>query len=143
MSIYLCGATVQGLPHIGHVRSGVAFDVLRRWLMAKGYDVAFIRNVTDIDDKILNKAADAGRPWWEWAATYERAFSAAYDALGVLPPSAEPRATGHITQMVELIERLIERRARVRRRRRRLLRRAEPARLRQAVRPQDRRRAPG
>ena len=108
-SIYLCGATVQGLPHIGHVRSGVAFDVLRRWLTAKGYDVAFIRNVTDIDDKILNKAADAGRPWWEWAATYERAFSAAYDALGVLPPSAEPRATGHITQMVELIERLIER----------------------------------
>ena len=100
---------MQGLPHIGHVRSGVAFDVLRRWLMAKGYDVAFIRNVTDIDDKILNKAADAGRPWWEWAATYERAFSAAYDALGVLPPSAEPRATGHITQMVELIERLIER----------------------------------
>src|SRR5436190_551551 len=108
-SIYLCGATVQGLPHIGHVRSGVAFDVLRRWLTAKGHDVAFIRNVTDIDDKILMKAADAGRPWWEWAATYERAFSAAYDALGVLPPSAEPRATGHITQMVELIERLIER----------------------------------
>ncbi|AMO59308.1 cysteinyl-tRNA synthetase [Mycolicibacterium phlei] len=109
VSIYLCGATVQGLPHIGHVRSGVAFDVLRRWLLAKGYDVAFIRNVTDIDDKILNKAADAGRPWWEWAATYERAFTAAYDALGVLPPSAEPRATGHITQMVELIECLIER----------------------------------
>jgi len=109
VSTYLCGATVQGLPHIGHVRSGVAFDVLRRWLLAKGYDVAFIRNVTDIDDKILNKAADAGRPWWEWAATYERAFTAAYDALGVLPPSAEPRATGHITQMVELIECLIER----------------------------------
>lgn len=108
-SIYLCGATVQGLPHIGHVRSGVAFDVLRRWLTAKGFDVAFIRNVTDIDDKILHKAADAGRPWWEWAATYERAFVAAYDALGVLPPSAEPRATGHITQMVELIEKLIDR----------------------------------
>lgn len=108
-SIYLCGATVQGLPHIGHVRSGVAFDVLRRWLMAKGFDVAFIRNVTDIDDKILVKASEAGRPWWEWAATHERAFAAAYDALGVLPPSAEPRATGHITQIVELIERLIER----------------------------------
>lgn len=108
-SIYLCGATVQGLPHIGHVRSGVAFDVLRRWLTAKGYDVAFIRNVTDIDDKILTKAAEAGRPWWEWAATHERAFTAAYDALGVLPPSAEPRATGHITQIVELIERLIDR----------------------------------
>ena len=107
-SIYLCGATVQGLPHIGHVRSGVAFDVLRRWLMAKGLDVAFIRNVTDIDDKILSKAAEAGRPWWEWAATHERAFSAAYEALGVLPPSGEPRATGHITQIVELIERLVE-----------------------------------
>ena len=107
-SIYLCGATVQGLPHIGHVRSGVAFDVLRRWLLAKGFDVAFIRNVTDIDDKILIKAAEAGRPWWEWAATHERAFASAYDALGVLPPSAEPRATGHITQIVELIERLID-----------------------------------
>jgi cysteinyl-tRNA synthetase len=107
-SIYLCGATVQGLPHIGHVRSGVAFDVLRRWLVAKGFDVAFIRNVTDIDDKILTKAADAGRPWWEWAATHEREFSAAYDALGVLPPSAEPRATGHITQIVDLIERLVD-----------------------------------
>lgn len=107
-SIYLCGATVQGLPHIGHVRSGVAFDVLRRWLLAKGFDVAFIRNVTDIDDKILIRAAEAGRPWWEWAATHERAFASAYDALGVLPPSAEPRATGHITQIVELIERLID-----------------------------------
>ncbi|TSD95628.1 cysteine--tRNA ligase [Skermania sp. ID1734] len=107
-SVYLCGATVQGEPHIGHVRSGVAFDVLRRWLLAHDYDVAFIRNVTDIDDKILNKAADAGRPWWEWAATYERAFDSAYQALGVLPPSCEPRATGHITQMVELIQRLID-----------------------------------
>ncbi len=108
VSIYLCGATVQGMPHLGHVRSGVAFDVLRRWLTANGYDVAFIRNVTDIDDKILTKAAEADRPWWEWAAIHERAFSAAYDALGVLPPSAEPRATGHITQIVELIERLID-----------------------------------
>ncbi len=108
-SVYLCGATVQGEPHIGHVRSGVAFDVLRRWLLAHDYDVAFVRNVTDIDDKILNKARDAGRPWWEWAATYERSFTWAYDRLGVLPPSAEPRATGHITQMVQMIERLIER----------------------------------
>jgi len=108
VSIYLCGATVQGQPHIGHVRSGVAFDILRRWLTARGYDVAFIRNVTDIDDKILNKAAGACRPWWEWAATYERAFTEAYDSLDVLPPSAEPRATGHITQMIELMQRLIE-----------------------------------
>jgi cysteinyl-tRNA synthetase len=76
--------------------------------MARGYEVTFIRNVTDIDDKILNKAADAGRPWWEWAATHDRAFTAAYEALGVLPPSAEPHATGHITQIVELIERLLD-----------------------------------
>ncbi|CAM3252716.1 cysteine--tRNA ligase [Tsukamurella hominis] len=107
--IYLCGATVQGVPHIGHIRSGVAFDVLRRWLIAKGLDVAFVRNVTDIDDKILRKAAEAGRPWWEWAATHEREFTRAYDALGVLPPSAEPRATGFITQMVTYMERMIER----------------------------------
>ncbi|NNH73446.1 cysteine--tRNA ligase [Nocardia uniformis] len=108
-SVYLCGATVQGEPHIGHLRSNIAFDVLRRWLSANGFDVAFIRNVTDIDDKILHKAAEAGRPWWEWAATYERAFDRAYHTLGVLPPSAEPRATGHITQMVRMMQRLIER----------------------------------
>ena len=107
-SVYLCGATVQGEPHIGHVRSGVAFDVLRRWLLAHDYDVAFVRNVTDIDDKILNKAAEAGRPWWEWAATFERSFDWAYQQLGVLPPSVEPRATGHITQMVEMMQRLID-----------------------------------
>lgn len=108
VAIYLCGATVQGLPHVGHIRSGVVFDVLRRWLIARGYDVALIRNVTDIDDKILTKAAAAGRPWWEWAATHERAFTAAYEILGVLPPSAEPRATGHVPQMIELIARLID-----------------------------------
>ncbi|MET3861181.1 cysteinyl-tRNA synthetase [Dietzia sp. 2505] len=108
-SVYLCGATPQSVPHIGHVRSGVAFDVLRRWLLATGYDVAFVRNVTDIDDKILTKAAENGRPWWEWVATHEREFTRAYDALGVLPPSTEPRATGHVTQMIDYMERLIER----------------------------------
>ncbi|MEJ3657331.1 cysteine--tRNA ligase [Actinomycetes bacterium KLBMP 9759] len=108
-SIYVCGATVQGMPHIGHVRSALNYDVLRRWLAHDGYDVALVRNVTDIDDKILTKAAAAGRPWWEWAATHERAFQAAYDRLGCLPASIEPRATGHITQMVQLMERLVER----------------------------------
>src|SRR4051794_9447837 len=107
--MYVCGATVQGVPHVGHVRSGLDFDVLRRWLAHTGNDVLLVRNVTDIDDKILRKAAEAGRPWWEWAATHERAFEAAYRALGCLPASVEPRATGHITQMVELIERLIDR----------------------------------
>ncbi|AEG84691.1 cysteine--tRNA ligase [Corynebacterium ulcerans] len=107
-SIYLCGATPQAQPHIGHVRSGVAFDILRRWLLAKGLDVAFVRNVTDIDDKILRKAEEHGRPWWEWVSTYEREFTWAYDQLGVLPPSVEPRATGHVTQMIDYMQRLID-----------------------------------
>ena len=107
VGIYLCGATVQAPPHIGHVRSGVNFDILRRWLTATGYDVTFIRNVTDIDDKILHKAVHEEIPWWAVAQKYERAFSEAYAALNVLPPTYEPRATGHITQMIELMERLI------------------------------------
>ena len=106
-SIYLCGATPQAQPHIGHLRSGVAFDILRRWLLAQGYDVALVRNVTDIDDKILTKAAENNRPWWEWVSTYEREFTKAYNTLGVLPPSVEPRATGFVTQMVDYMQRLI------------------------------------
>ncbi|CCH27733.1 cysteine--tRNA ligase [Actinosynnema sp. NPDC047251] len=108
-SIYVCGATVQGVPHIGHVRSGLNFDVLRRWLGRTYADVRLVRNVTDIDDKILAKAADHGRPWWEWAYQHERAFEDAYTALGCLPPSYAPRATGHMTQMVELMQRLVDR----------------------------------
>jgi cysteinyl-tRNA synthetase len=107
-SIYVCGATVQGAPHIGHVRSGVNFDILRRWLTKSGYDVTFIRNVTDIDDKILHKAVHEEMSWWALAMKYERAFSAAYTALNVASPTYEPRATGHITQMIELMEILIE-----------------------------------
>ena len=107
-SIYICGATVQGAPHIGHVRSGVNFDILRRWLTKSGYDVTFIRNVTDIDDKILHKAIHEEMPWWALAMKYERAFSNAYAALNVAPPTYEPRATGHITQMIELMQLLIE-----------------------------------
>lgn len=109
VGLYLCGATVQAEPHIGHIRSGVNFDILRRWLMASGLEVTFIRNVTDIDDKILHKAVHEGIPWWAVAMKYERAFTDAYRALNVLPPTYEPRATGHITQMVALMERLIER----------------------------------
>ncbi|NKQ57108.1 cysteine--tRNA ligase [Amycolatopsis sp. K13G38] len=107
-SMYVCGATVQGIPHIGHVRGALNYDVLRRWLVHNGLDVLFVRNVTDIDDKILAKAADAGRPWWEWAFTHERAFENAYTTLGCLPPSIAPRATGHVTQMIELMQRLID-----------------------------------
>jgi cysteinyl-tRNA synthetase len=107
-SIYVCGATVQAAPHIGHIRSGVCFDILRRWLAYRGYDVTFVRNVTDIDDKILAKSAEAGQPWWAWALTYEREFTKAYDALGCLPPTYEPRATGHVPEMIVLMQRLIE-----------------------------------
>jgi cysteinyl-tRNA synthetase len=109
VGIYLCGATVQAPPHIGHVRSGVNFDILRRWLTKSGYDVTLIRNVTDIDDKILHKAVHEQAPWWAVAMKYERAFTQAYEALNVLPPTYEPRATGHITQMIELMQILIER----------------------------------
>ena len=109
VGIYLCGATVQAPPHIGHVRSGVNFDILRRWLMKSGYNVTFIRNVTDIDDKILHKAVHEEMPWWAVAMKYERAFTAAYDALNVLPPTYEPRATGHIPQMIDLMQLLIDR----------------------------------
>ena len=108
VGIYLCGATVQAPPHIGHIRSGVNFDILRRWLTASGFNVTFVRNVTDIDDKILHKAVHEEIPWWQVAMKYERAFTEAYDALNVLPPSYEPRATGHITQMVELMQKLID-----------------------------------
>lgn len=109
VGIYLCGATVQAPPHIGHIRSAINFDILRRWLMTSGYEVTFIRNVTDIDDKILHNAIHEEMPWWALAQKYERIFTAAYAELNVLPPTYEPRATGHITQMIELIALLIER----------------------------------
>ncbi len=105
--IYLCGLTVQSEPHVGHVRSGVNFDVLRRWLEARGYEVTFIRNITDIDDKILVKSAEQGRPWYNLAYAMRRELDAAYDALNVEPPTYEPAATGHIPEMIELITRLI------------------------------------
>ena len=108
VSIYVCGATVQGAPHIGHVRSAINFDILRRWLTHNGYNVTFIRNVTDIDDKILQKAPHENMQWWALALKYERAFTQAFAALNVLPPTYEPRATGHITQMIELMQILID-----------------------------------
>ena len=109
VSIYVCGATVQGNPHIGHMRAGVVFDLLRRWFSHNGYQVRFVRNVTDIDDKILHTAVHEERPWFEVAAHYEREFTAAYNALNILPPSVEPRATGHVSQMIELIQDLLDR----------------------------------
>ncbi len=109
VGVYVCGATVQSAPHIGHMRSAVAFDVLVRWLRRSNYNVTYIRNVTDIDDKILAKSADAAMPWWAWAAHNERLFTHAYDVLGNLPPTYEPRATGHMMDMIDLMTTLIER----------------------------------
>ncbi len=109
VSIYLCGATVQAAPHIGHIRSGLNFDIMRRWFEYRGYQVTFIRNVTDIDDKIIAKSHEQNRPWWSIGYDNERAFNEGYAALGCLPPTYEPRATGHITEMVEMMQGLIER----------------------------------
>ncbi|MDP5226693.1 MULTISPECIES: cysteine--tRNA ligase [Arthrobacter] len=121
-SVYYCGATVQGLPHVGHVRSAIAFDQLTRWLRHRGYDVTVVRNVTDIDDKILAKSAESfeegfipdgdrfpREQWWALAYRYEQAFRRAYETLGVSSPTYEPRATGHVPEMHALIQRLIDR----------------------------------
>jgi cysteinyl-tRNA synthetase len=108
VSVYLCGATVQAPPHIGHLRSAVCFDVMIRWLEARGYRVTFCRNVTDIEDKILRTAQAEGVPSWIVAERNQRAFTWAYDAVGCRPPDIEPRATGHIPEMIALMRRLID-----------------------------------
>ena len=120
VSIYYCGATVQGRPHVGHIRSAVVFDILVRWLEYAGYKVTLVRNVTDVDDKILTRSAESFEPdftatddypaqeqWWALAYRFENAFADAYAKLGVRRPTYEPRATGHIPEMLELIERLL------------------------------------
>ena len=107
VGMYVCGATPQARPHIGHLRSAIVFDVLRRWLTRRGLTVTYVRNVTDIDDKILAKSTQAHQPWWAHAYANELAFGRAYDQLNVLRPTYEPRATGHITDQIELVERLI------------------------------------
>ncbi|MEE9098221.1 cysteine--tRNA ligase [Pseudarthrobacter phenanthrenivorans] len=122
VSLYYCGATVQGMPHVGHIRSAIAFDQLTRWLQFRGLRVTVVRNVTDIDDKILAKSEASFAPdftpesgevpreeWWALAYRYEREFLKAYDTLGVSRPTYEPRATGHIPEMHALIQQLIDR----------------------------------
>ena len=122
VSLYYCGATVQGMPHVGHIRSAIAFDQLTRWLQYRGFRVTAVRNVTDIDDKILAKSAASfgadfedepgalrNEEWWALAYRYEQEFLKAYDTLGVSRPTYEPRATGHIPEMHTLIQQLIDR----------------------------------
>jgi cysteinyl-tRNA synthetase len=108
VGIYHCGLTVQAAPHIGHIRKEVAFDVLRRWFDHRGYEVTLIANVTDIDDKILVKSGELQQQWWALAYANERLLHQAYDLLGCLPPSYEPRATGHIPEMLEMIDTLVD-----------------------------------
>ncbi|HEV2889008.1 MAG TPA: cysteine--tRNA ligase [Frankiaceae bacterium] len=107
-TIYVCGPTVQAPPHVGHARSAVAFDILRRWLLASGYEVTLVRNVTDIDDKIIHVAGHEGSSAFAVAERNTRAFNAAYDALGILAPTVEPRATGHVPEMIALMQTLID-----------------------------------
>ena len=107
VGMYVCGPTVQSSPHIGHLRSALVYDLWRRWLTYRGYDVTLVRNVTDIDDKILVNASEH-EPWWALAYRYELEFTAGYNRLGILPPTYEPRATASIQQMQEIIERLID-----------------------------------
>jgi len=107
VSVYCCGLTVQAAPHLGHMRKEMVFDIMRRWLTRCGYDVRLVINVTDIDDKILAKSAEAGVPWFAHAYRYERELHAAYESLGLMPPTYEPRATGHIPEMIELVEQII------------------------------------
>ncbi|MBT1034891.1 cysteine--tRNA ligase [Canibacter sp. lx-45] len=109
VGMYVCGPTVQSPPHIGHLRSALVYDQMCRWFLATGHRVTLIRNVTDIDDKILANAAGTTARWWQLAARVERDFSECYSAIGVAAGAAEPRATGHIPEIDALIGRLIER----------------------------------
>lgn len=108
VSIYVCGPTVQSEPHVGHLRSALVYDLWWRWLEHRGYAVTMVRNVTDIDDKILEKSAESGEPWWQLASRVEHSFHQASDALRIRRPALEPRATGDIPAMVQLITRLID-----------------------------------
>jgi cysteinyl-tRNA synthetase len=109
VGMYVCGPTVQAEPHVGHGRYAVAFDVIRRYLVWRGFDVTYVSNITDVEDKIIAAAAESGEPMDQLAMKMSKRFDDAFRALGVLPPDVEPKATEHIPEMLELIRRLIDR----------------------------------
>jgi cysteinyl-tRNA synthetase len=108
VGLYVCGPTVQSSPHIGHLRSALVYDLWRRWLVYRGFDVTLVRNVTDIDDKILANSSSSGEEWWALAYRYELEFTSGYNRLGILPPTYEPRATASIGEMQAIIQRLVD-----------------------------------
>ncbi|THJ76344.1 cysteine--tRNA ligase [Candidatus Frankia alpina] len=108
VGVYVCGPTVQSPPHVGHLRTALPFDLLRRWLVQSGHEVTLVQNVTDIDDKIITNADRDGTSVWELATRQTRAFDDAYRTIGILPPTIQPRATGHIPEMIALISALID-----------------------------------
>ena len=109
VAMYVCGPTVQSEPHVGHGRSAVSFDVIRRYLMWRGYEVKFVRNITDVEDKIIAASEETGIPADELAVTMAEKFSDAYRGLGVLEPDFEPKATESIEGIISIIETLIDR----------------------------------
>ena len=109
VKMYVCGPTVQSPPHLGHGRAAVAFDMIRRYLSYRGYGVSFVRNITDVEDKIIAAAAETGETTEELSVRVAKMFAEAYDGLAVLEPDVEPKATEHIAEMLEMIERLIDR----------------------------------
>ena len=109
VNMYVCGMTVYDLCHLGHARVMVVFDVVARYLRSRGYDVTYVRNITDIDDKIINRANERGEPFHALTERYIQAMHEDAAALGVLPPDQEPRATEHLPEIVAMVERLIAR----------------------------------
>ena len=108
VSMYVCGMTVYDLCHLGHARVMVVFDVIYRYLEAKGYEVKYVRNITDIDDKIINRANENGEDFSDLTERFIEAMHEDEDALGVLRPSEEPKATTHIAEIVAMVQRLID-----------------------------------
>ena len=107
VGMYLCGPTVYDSPHVGHARSAVAFDTVRRALTWLGWQVTFVRNITDVDDKIINRAHERELTWHEVAERYTFEYQREMAALGVLPPDEEPKATANIREMIAIVERLV------------------------------------